>query len=152
MTTNPNLVFALSSMTTATSLAIPATTTIATPLGPHRTLARFAKDPRHGCINGIKISTCKRCAGYVSRTKFICTGCKGTGFAGARCSACAISAVLALRALVKQVATDVQAGNEKRPKAPDKNVLGEEGPSKEKQTAETKGENGQDEEVKTFED
>jgi hypothetical protein len=67
MTTNPNLVFALSSLTTTPSAAtLP--TTIATPLGPHRTLARAAKDPRHGCINGIKISTCKMCAGHVFRT------------------------------------------------------------------------------------
>ncbi|KAI4847841.1 hypothetical protein E4T44_04285 [Aureobasidium sp. EXF-8845] len=152
MTTNPNLLFALSSIPTTTPLAIPATTTIATPLGPHRTLARFAKDPRHGCINSIKISTCKTCAGHVSRTKKICTGCKGTGSAGARCSACAISAVLALRALIKEVATDVQAGDEKGPKAPDQKVSAKGEILATKDTAETKDENGQDELAKTVED
>jgi hypothetical protein len=87
-----------------------------------------------------------------TNSKSICTGCKGTRFVGARCSACAISAVLALRALIKEVAIDVQAGDEKRPKAPDKEVLRKEGTSKEKHMAEAKDETGQDGEVEAFED
>lgn len=66
MTTNPNLLFALESITATSVQASSIPTTVATPLGPHRTLAR-AEDPRHGCINGIKISTCKTCAGHVLR-------------------------------------------------------------------------------------
>jgi hypothetical protein len=88
----------------------------------------------------------------IMNSKKICTGCKGTGSAGARCSACAISAVLALRALIKEVATDVQAGDEKRPKAPDQKVSAKGEILATKNTAETKDENGQDELAKTVED
>lgn len=74
MTTNPNLLFALEniSKTPVQTSSIP--TTVATPLGPHRTLAR-AKDLRHGCINGVKISTCKKCAGHVLRGLVISFPC-----------------------------------------------------------------------------
>ncbi|KAH0352016.1 hypothetical protein KCU81_g1970, partial [Aureobasidium melanogenum] len=115
MTTNPNLLFALERISKAPVQASSLPTTIATPLGPHRTLAR-PKDPRHGCINGIKISTCKMCAGHVLRGKVPCTGCKGTGFVGAKCTACAIGAMLAQRVLIKEAAADVLAGNDKRAK------------------------------------
>jgi hypothetical protein len=87
-----------------------------------------------------------------TNSKSICTACKGTGFVGARCSACTISAVFALRALIKEVATDVQAGDEKRPKAPDKKVSAKGEVLVAKDTAKTKDENGQDEEVKTLEE
>ncbi|CAD0112412.1 unnamed protein product, partial [Aureobasidium uvarum] len=117
MTTNPNLLYALESITANPLPTSSTTTTVATPLGPHRALAQ-AKDPRHGCINGIKISTCKICAGHVLRrqtnSKAACTACKGTGFSGARCTACAIGAVFALRTLIKEVAADVLAGDNKR--------------------------------------
>ncbi|KAI4732534.1 hypothetical protein E4T50_16896 [Aureobasidium sp. EXF-12298] len=115
MTTNPNLLFALESISKTPVQASSTPTTIATPLGPHRTLAH-AKDPRHGCINGVRISTCKICAGHVLRGKVPCTGCKGTGFVGARCSPCAIGAVLAQRVLIKEAAADVLAGDDKRAK------------------------------------
>jgi hypothetical protein len=88
----------------------------------------------------------------IMNSKKICTGCKGTGSAGVRCSACATSAVLALRALIKEVATDVQAGDEKRPKAPDQKVSAKGEILATKDTAETKDENGQDELAKTVED
>ncbi|KAG9826581.1 hypothetical protein KCU98_g5821, partial [Aureobasidium melanogenum] len=115
MTTNPNLLFALESITKSPVQASSIPTTIATPLGPHRTLAH-AKDPRHGCINGVKISTCKMCAGHVLRGKVPCTRCKGTGFVGAKCTPCAIGAVLAQRVLIKEVAAGVLAGDDKKAK------------------------------------
>ncbi|KAH0374037.1 hypothetical protein KCU65_g161, partial [Aureobasidium melanogenum] len=116
MTTNPNLLFALESISKTLIQASSLPTTIATPLGPHRTLAR-PKDPRHGCINGVRISTCKICAGHVLRGKMPCTGCKGTGFVGAKCSACAIGALLAQRVLIKEAAADVMAGDDKSAKS-----------------------------------
>ncbi|KAI4724084.1 hypothetical protein E4T49_08199 [Aureobasidium sp. EXF-10728] len=121
MTTNPNLLFALES-TTTNPLPTSITTTVATPLGPHRARAQ-AKDPRHGCINGVKISTCKMCAGHVLRSKAACTACKGTGFSGARCTACAVGAVFALRTLIKEVAADIRAEDKKKAEDPGKQAL-----------------------------
>lgn len=51
-----------------------------------------------------------------SHSKVPCTGCKGTGFVGAKCTACAIGALLAQRVLVKEAAVDVMAGDDKRAK------------------------------------
>lgn len=70
MATNPNLIFAMQSIASTIPVSKPPTahTTIATSLGPHGLALTRTKDPRHGCINGIKISTCKMCAGHVSRT------------------------------------------------------------------------------------
>ncbi|CAD0090292.1 unnamed protein product, partial [Aureobasidium mustum] len=115
MTTNPNLLFALEniSKTPVQTSSIP--TTVATPLGPHRTLAR-AK------ILAMAVSTASRsplrwaCAERID-SKVPCTGCKGTGFVGARCSACAIGAVLAQRVLVKEIAADVLVEDGKRAKS-----------------------------------
>ncbi|KAG9570184.1 hypothetical protein KCU77_g14547, partial [Aureobasidium melanogenum] len=153
MTTNPNLLLALESISKTPVQASSIPTTIATPLGPHRTLAR-AKDPRHGCINGIKISTCKICAGHVLRGKVPCTGCKGTGFVGAKCTPCAIGAVLAQRVLIKEVAADSLAGDDKRAKylqkqtSTTKNIPASKESSAGKDTPaeETKNENVSDEE------
>ncbi|KAI5208133.1 hypothetical protein E4T39_01540 [Aureobasidium subglaciale] len=118
MTTNPNLIFALESITT---LSLPASTTTATP-----SAASFVKtakpsvlrprDPRHGCINGTRISTCKLCAGHVLRSKVPCTGCRGAGFVGAKCGACAVGAAIALRDLMKEAAADVLVNDEARAK------------------------------------
>jgi hypothetical protein len=153
MATNPNLLFALESIATTTPNISTTTTTIATPLGPQRFLVP-AKDPRHGCINGIKISTCKMCAGRGKCDgKATCTGCKGTGFSEARCNACAIGAMVALRVLIKEVAAEVRAENDKTAKVPDKEASSEEEASEAKETAETKTtevENDQDDEAETF--
>ncbi|KAH0292785.1 hypothetical protein M436DRAFT_60479 [Aureobasidium namibiae CBS 147.97] len=145
MATNPNLLFAMQSIASKASVSTlsTATTTLATPLAPHRVALARTKDPRHGCINGIKISTCKMCAGHVSRTKLACTGCKGNGFSGARCSACAIGAVIALRAMIKEVAAAARAEEEKKAEVPDKEETREEEALEVKDTAETKDENAE---------
>jgi hypothetical protein len=153
MATNPNLLFALESIATTTPNISTTTTTIATPLGLHRILAP-AKDPRHGCINGIKISTCEMCASRGKCDgKATCTGCKGTGFSGARCNACAIGAMVALRVLIKEVAAEARAENDKVAKAPDEEASTEEEAFEAKDTAETRStedESSQDEEAETF--
>ncbi|KAG9545797.1 hypothetical protein KCU71_g17698, partial [Aureobasidium melanogenum] len=147
MTTNPNLLFALESISKTPVQASSIPTTIATPLGPHRNLAR-AKDPRHGCINGVKISTCKTCAGHVLRGKVPCTRCKGTGFVGAKCTPCAIGAILSQRVLIKEAAADVLAGDDKRSKDLQKQTSTTKDipASKDNRVKETKNENVSDEE------
>ncbi|KAI4718857.1 hypothetical protein E4T48_04907 [Aureobasidium sp. EXF-10727] len=158
MTTNPNLLFALES-TATNPLSTSITTTVATPLGPHRAREQ-AKDPRHGCINGIKISTCKMCAGHVLRSKAACTACKGTGFSGARCTACAVGAVFALRTLIKEVAADIRAEDNKKAKDLEKQALAtretsqktETREAKDSKAEETKDENDTEEEGETSEE
>ncbi|CAD0094020.1 unnamed protein product, partial [Aureobasidium vineae] len=118
-----------------------------------------SKNPRHGCINGIKISTCKMCAGHVLRSKAACTACKGTGFTGARCTPCAIGAIFALRTLIKEVALDVVAGDGKRAVNLEKPASATSGTLRRKQmpeaedskAKETNDENGPDEEAETSE-
>jgi hypothetical protein len=77
-----------------------------------------------------------------------CTACKGTGFSGARCNACAFGAMVAIRVLIKEVATDVRDGEEKRVKV---DALAKEEVPKAKEMAEMEVEN-QDGETETFED
>ncbi|KAI5244677.1 hypothetical protein E4T43_03649 [Aureobasidium subglaciale] len=118
MTTNPNLIFALESITSA---SLPASTTTATTIESSSvTTAKpsvlRARDPRHGCINGTRISTCRLCAGHVLRSKIPCQGCKGTGFVGAKCGACAVGAAIALRSLMKETAAESLAQDESKAK------------------------------------
>lgn len=55
-------------------------------------------------------------------SKVPCTGCKGTGFMGARCSDCATGAVLAQRVLIMEIATDARAADDERAKVPQKRI------------------------------
>ncbi|KAI5210751.1 hypothetical protein E4T42_00731 [Aureobasidium subglaciale] len=118
MTTNPDLIFALESITSASLSA--STTTVRTTEPSSVATAKPSvlrpRDPRHGCINGTRISTCRLCAGHVLRTKIPCQGCKGTGFVGAKCGACAVGAAVALRSLIKETAAESLAQDESRAK------------------------------------
>jgi hypothetical protein len=77
-----------------------------------------------------------------------CTACKGTGFSGARCNACAFGAMVAIRVLIKEVAADVRAGDEKKVKV---DALAKEEASEAKEMAEME-EESQDGETEVFED
>jgi hypothetical protein len=77
-----------------------------------------------------------------------CTACKDTGFSGARCNACAFGAMVAIRVLIKEVATDVRDGEEKRVKV---DALAKEEVPKAKEMAEME-EESQDGETEVFED
>ncbi|KAK6001333.1 hypothetical protein QM012_002664 [Aureobasidium pullulans] len=159
MTTNPNLLFALGGIASTPIYTSAIPTTVATPLGLHMTLAR-AKDPRHGCINGVKFSTCKMCAGHVLRGKVPCTRCTGTGFVGARCNACVVGALLAQKVLIKEIAADFRAEDDKRAESHQKQVSttedmpGSKQSSAEKDTGgkETMAENVASEEAETSEE
>jgi hypothetical protein len=77
-----------------------------------------------------------------------CTACKGTGFSGARCNACALGAMVAIKVLIKEVATDIRDGEEKRVKV---DALAKEEASEAKEMAEME-EESQDGETEVFED
>lgn len=89
-----------------------------------------------------------------------CTGCKGTGFVGARCSACAIGAVIAQRVLIKEIAASVLTEDDKRAKNPQKQTSTlKEAPKtkdasagKDTQARKTTDKNVSDEEVETSEE